>query len=101
MILQSRLLLIAATALVVPISSEAQSELTGRVVSDSGKPIAGATVTLNSVRYSVKTDSLGRFRLTGTPGSTLDLTLKSAGFRDATTTVVLSRGRSTVRDFVL
>ena len=84
-----------------PGAVQAQTELSGRVVSDSGKPIAGATVTLTSVRYSVTTDSLGRFRLTGTSGSTLDLTLKAAGFRDAAASVVLSRGRSTVRDFVM
>src|SRR4026207_1357239 len=100
MILQSRLLLVAATGL-FPTFSHAQSQLVGRVVSDSGKPIAGATVTLNGVRYTVKTDSLGRFHLSGTPGSTLNLTLQASGFRSAEATVVLSRGRSSSRDFVL
>lgn len=101
MMLRSRLFLVAAACFIVASASEAQSELSGRVVSDSGKPIAGATVTLTSVRYTVTTDSLGRFRLTGTPGSSLDLTLKAGGYRDATTSVVLSRGRTTARDFVM
>ena len=101
MFFQHRLLMAAVALAIAPITVEGQSELSGRVVSDSGKPIAGATVTLNSVRYSVTTDSLGRFRLTGTPGSTLELTLRAAGFRDGATSVVLSRGRSTVRDFVM
>lgn len=101
MILHSRLLAVAIALSIAQLPAEGQSELTGRVVSDSGIPIAGATVTLNSVRYSVMTDSLGRFRLTGTPGSTLELSLKAAGFRDAATSVVLSRGRTTLREFVM
>jgi hypothetical protein len=93
--------LLIALLVSVPAVSNGQTQLTGRVVSDSGKPIAGATVTLNGVRYSVKTDSLGRFHLGGTPGSTLNLTLQAPGFRDAEATVVLTRGRSTSRDFTL
>ncbi len=81
--------------------AQAQGQLHGRVVSDSGKPIAGATVTLSGVRYSVKSDSLGRFQLAGTPGSTLSLSLRAIGFRDDSASVVLSRGRPVVRDFIL
>lgn len=77
------------------------SELRGRVLTDAGVPIIGATVTLTGIRYSVKTDSLGRFHLTGTPGSTLSLALQAAGYRDETASVVLGRGRPTIRDFVL
>jgi hypothetical protein len=84
-----------------PVAARAQSELKGRVVSDSGTPIAGATVTLAGLRYSVTTDSLGRFHLSGTPGSTLDLSLQASGFRDERVSVVLSRGRPVVRDFML
>src|SRR6185503_16295644 len=91
--------LIAVTA--SPICADAQSLLSGRVLSDSGKPVVGATVTLTSIRYAVLTDSLGRFQLSGTPGSTLSLTLQATGFRDDTASVVLSRGRSVTRDFTL
>ena len=89
--------LIAVTAW--PLS--AQSLLSGRVLSDSGKPVVGATVTLTSIKYSVRTDSLGRFQLSGTPGSTLSLTLQATGFRDDTASVVLSRGRTVTRDFTM
>src|SRR5262245_5560984 len=81
--------------------AHAQSQLNGRVVSDSGKPIAGATITVGGVRYSVKTDSLGQFRLAGTPGSTLELTLVANGFREQSASVILTRGRPAARDFVL
>jgi|SRR5687767_3222467 len=81
---------------------QAQSvELRGRVVNDSGTPIVGATVTLTGIRYTVRTDSLGRFHLAGTPGSTLALSLQARGYRDETASVVLSRGRPVVRDFTL
>ena len=101
MIFGCRTPLLAAVVSFVPVIASAQNQLVGRVLSDSGKPIAGATVTLNSVRYSVKTDSLGRFHLNGTPGSSLALTMKAPGFREQEVTVVLSRGRSTSRDFTL
>ena len=77
------------------------SELRGRVLTADGAPIVGATVTLTGIRYSVRTDSLGRFHLAGTPGSTLTLALTAAGYRDETASVVLSRNRPVIRDFVL
>ncbi len=81
--------------------ADAQSVLSGRVLSDSGKPVVGATVTLNAISYSVRTDSLGRFQLSGTPGSTLSLTLQAIGFRDDTASVVLPRRRTMTREFTL
>ena len=46
------------------------SELRGRILTDSGVPVRGATITIVSVGYSLRSDSLGAFRLTGTPGTT-------------------------------
>jgi hypothetical protein len=86
----------------LPVKSIAgQTELRGLVRDSAGVPIAGATVTLTNIRYSVKTDSLGRFQFAGTPGSTLTLSLQAAGFRDEKVDVVLPRGRTFARDFVL
>ena len=100
---EAKILLLALGAVIAaPRSAASQSsELHGRVLSDSGTPIAGATVTLAGIRYSVRTDSLGRFHLSGTPGSTLNLTLQAPGFRDDTATVTLSRGKPVVRDFAM
>lgn len=77
------------------------TELHGRVVNASNEPIAGATITLAGIRYSIKSDSLGQFRFAGPPGSTLVLMIRATGFRDDSAAVVLSRGRPVVRDFVL
>ena len=95
------LLKAVVVAAFAPVGLRAQSELHGRVVSDSGKPIIGAMITLTAIRYTVKTDSLGRFRLAGTPGSTLELSLQAGGFRDEKANVVLGRGRPVTRDFVM
>lgn len=97
----ARLIPILTMAFGMASSAAAQSELRGRVVTDAGVPVAGATITLAGIRYSVRTDSLGRFHLAGTPGSTLNLSLGAPGFRDDTATVVLARGRHIERDFVL
>jgi hypothetical protein len=93
--------LVVFVAILLPGASEAQVELRGRVVAESGAPIPGATITLRSVGYSVRTDSLGQFRLAGQPGSTLALALKAAGYRDDTASVTLSRRESLTRDFTL
>jgi hypothetical protein len=82
-------------------AAQAGSELHGRVVSAAGAPIGAATITLAGIGYSVRTDSLGRFRFAGSPGSTLVLSLRADGFRDDSASVVLPRGRPVVRDFVL
>ena len=91
----------ALTALMFSSAGAQGTELRGRVVDSAGVAIAGATVTLVGIRYSVKTDSLGQFRFNGTPGSTLSLAMQAAGFRDEKWDVVLPRGRAFVRDFVL
>ena len=97
-----RKFLLGVVLAAIPHAASGQaSELRGRVLSDSGTPIAGATVRLTAIGYSVRSDSLGRFHLAGTPGSTLSLSLHAAGFRDDTANVVLARGRPVVRDFRL
>jgi carboxypeptidase family protein len=83
---------------------EAQAtELRGRVVTDSGVPIPDATITLAGIGYSVRSDSLGVFRFTGTAGSTLTFRLRAPGFREDSASIVLPRGGVVVvvRDFVL
>lgn len=74
-----------------PALAAGQAELRGRVLTDSGSPVIGATVTLSGVRYVVRTDSTGAFHLGGTPGSTLSFTISAAGYRDETVSAVLRR----------
>lgn len=97
-----RLGLILAVFSPLATSIAAQStELRGRVVDSDGTAIRGATVTLVGIAYSVMTDSLGQFRFSGTPGSTLNLMIRAQGFRDSTAAVVLERRKPVIRDFAL
>ncbi|HEX9565164.1 MAG TPA: carboxypeptidase regulatory-like domain-containing protein [Gemmatimonadaceae bacterium] len=83
------------------LTAQAFSELRGRVVDAQGRPIPGASVTLSAIGYSVRTDSAGAFRLTGTPGSMLLLSIAAGGYRVDTASVVLARGKTVTRDFLL
>ena len=83
-----------------PAASGAQVELRGRVVSEAGNPVPGATIVLGGIGFSVRSDSLGRFALSGARGATLQLYFTAPGFRRDSASVVL--GRSTLeRDFTL
>ena len=93
--------LVVLGSILVPGASQAQVELRGRVLTDSGAPIPAATITLTRVGYSVRSDSLGEFRLSGQPGSTLAISLRAAGYRDDTASVVLARRGSLTRNFTL
>ena len=91
------------TSVYVPVVALAQgaAQLRGRIVNDSGAPIAGATITLASVRYSLRTDSTGAFVLSGTPGSTLMFSMRAPGYRDDTGSVTLPRRAAVTREFTL
>ena len=78
----------------------AQVELRGRLVSDSGMPIASATVTVSGLGFSIRSDSLGRFVLAGAPGAVLSLRFLAAGYRADTASIALGR-RPVERDFTL
>src|SRR5688572_8685520 len=96
-----RKLLASSVAMLLPGLAGAQVELRGRVVSETGAPISGATITLTSVGYTVRADSLGEFRVASQPGSTLALSLRAAGYRADTATVTLPRRSGLSREFKL
>jgi hypothetical protein len=93
--------LVVLGSILLPGALQAQVELRGRVLTESGAPIPGATITLTNIGYSVRSDSLGEFRLSGQSGSTIAISLRAAGYRDDTASVVLARRGSLTRDFTL
>lgn len=93
--------LLGAQALLPSAVAAQAGELRGRVLAADGIPLARATVTLTGIGFSVRTDSAGAFRLTGTAGSTIHLTVTADGFRGDTASVQLLRGKAVARDFVL
>src|SRR5688572_2323755 len=88
-------------AILLPGASQAQVELRGRVVSETGEPIAGATITLQQIGYAIRTDSSGAFALAGTPGSILVFVLRATGYRGDTASVTLPRRSGLSREFKL
>jgi carboxypeptidase family protein len=93
--------LVVFGSILLPGAAQAQVELRGRVLTESGAPIPGATITLTKVGYAVRSDSLGEFRLSGQPGATIEISLRAAGYRDDTASVILARRGSLTRDFTL
>ena len=99
----SRTMILSLASVCAPLAlfGQGTSELRGRVVSDSGVAIAGATITLTSIRYSIRTDSSGVFVLAGTPGSTLSFSMQATGYRSDTASVTLPRRSGLSREFTL
>jgi hypothetical protein len=95
-------ILLASAVLCTPIAASGQAtELRGKVVNESGDGIAGVTVTLTSIGYSIRTDSAGEFALSGTPGSMLVFTILAAGYRGDSGAVILPRRGGVRREFRL
>ena len=91
-------ILLAIAVLYTPVAASGQAPaLRGKVVNESGDGIAGVTVTLTRIGYSVRTDSAGEFALSGTPGSMLVFTMRAAGYRGDSGVVTLPR-RGGVRE---
>lgn len=97
---QFRGLVAVIGALAWPLTLSAQSELRGRLVDAAGEPIRGALVTVVSVGYNIRSDSLGHFAIAGQRGSTLKLQFSAPNFRNDSASVVLGRVPD-VREFTL
>jgi hypothetical protein len=95
-------MVVVIAGLIAPLAGSAQAtELRGRVVNESGVGVAGATVMLAQIGYSVRSDSTGEFVLSGTPGSILNLTLHAPGYRSDSVSVTLPRRAGVAREFKL
>jgi hypothetical protein len=93
---------LALAVLCTPIAASGQATvLRGKVVTESGDGIAGVTVTLTRIGYSVRTDSAGEFALSGTPGSMLVFTMRATGYRGDSGAVTLPRRGEISRAFRL
>ncbi|HEU4903518.1 MAG TPA: TonB-dependent receptor plug domain-containing protein, partial [Flavisolibacter sp.] len=61
-------------------ASMAQGTISGKVVTDKGEPIAGATVSLKNRKASTRTDDLGRFHFSNSSGSNVALVITHVGY---------------------
>ncbi|MBK7122336.1 MAG: SusC/RagA family TonB-linked outer membrane protein [Chitinophagaceae bacterium] len=70
--------LIAILFLLIPLASQAQNTVTGRVVNDAGLGVEGASVIIKGKTTGTKTDSQGNFTITAEKGDIL--VISSIGF---------------------
>ena len=78
-------------AMMSPLAVTAQVELRGRLISETGEPIPGATVTIAEIGFSLRSDSLGRFVLAGAASAELRLQFIASGYRHDSASVTLGR----------
>lgn len=83
-----------------PVAGLAQVELRGRLISEAGDPVPGATVTVAEIGFTLRSDSLGRFVLAGAAGAVARLQFVASGYRRDSASVTLGRG-PVERDFTL
>jgi TonB-linked SusC/RagA family outer membrane protein len=90
---------VLALALLVPSVARTQAVLTGRVASDQGQAVSGATVQINELNISVPVDASGNFTITvpeaRVNGQTVVVRTRAIGYKPDTRTVLLQAGRQT------
>lgn len=79
----------------------ATASFTGVVVDTAGAPLAGVDVQLPAAGATARTDSAGRFRITGVPPGEQRLIARRVGYGMLETDVALVAGRTTERRIVL
>jgi iron complex outermembrane receptor protein len=85
-------LIIAAAGMLY--GQHAGGTITGRITDESGKPMAGASVVIDSLRTGVAADNDGRYMLRGLREGTYDLRISFTGYQTYDTVVVV-RGSAT------
>lgn len=85
------LVLATLTLLLAAPASAQEREITGRVTSEAGEPVAGARVTVVGTPFGALTDGAGRFTV-GAPRGPATLRVEIFGYR--TTEVEVAAGRS-------
>ncbi len=68
----------------------AQSNISGRIVDDKGKPVMGASVYLDNTLDGSSTDSFGVFKFTTTENGTQTLVATAVGYSNAGTTLKIA-----------
>src|SRR5438309_195796 len=77
-------LAVTLVALFLALSVYAQQVIRGTLRSQSGEPLAGATVTVKGTKNSVVTDASGQFAITAPVGSTLTVSYVGYSSQDVT-----------------
>jgi hypothetical protein len=87
-------------AMTSPTVLMAQGEVRGRLLSAQGYPIPGVTISIGDIGFSLKSDSLGWFSISGAPGAGRRLQFTAGGYRQDLASFMLG-GSPIERDFTL
>jgi hypothetical protein len=74
--------------------TEEGAVITGKVVGEDGKPVAGVKVSVSGLVVEAETGSDGAFKLTGLPEGAWELVFEKEGYTTATTTVSVAKGEA-------
>ncbi|MGH7477278.1 MAG: TonB-dependent receptor [Longimicrobiales bacterium] len=88
-----------AVLLLLPVQAAAQTgSLRGAVLTESGSPVAGATVQIVGSGRMTVTDSRGQFLLLNVPAGTHTLRVETLGYSTAEAQVTVSAGEATTHN---
>src|SRR5688500_19136586 len=91
--------LVAALLLIAP-NLDAQ-QVTGRVTTTSGEPLAAVQVFIAGSGIGALTQNNGRFLLLNVPAGTHTISAERIGYRSGTAQVAVTAGATVVQDFQL
>src|SRR5690349_7320195 len=77
---RSKAFFVVSCLLFLVVPAFAQNVVSGKVVTEKGEPVAGATVSLKNRKASTRTDEQGAFRFANISGSNLALVVTHIGF---------------------
>ncbi|MCG8467377.1 MAG: TonB-dependent receptor [Gemmatimonadetes bacterium] len=75
--------------------------ISGRVVSDDGRPLAGAQVTVVGTQLGALTSRQGRYRIDNVPAGEQTVRVQSIGYSPTEATVTVLAGQQVVQDFAV
>jgi Ca-activated chloride channel family protein len=79
----------------------ASGGIEGSVRDPNGRPIAGASIVVAGTSLSARSDSAGKYLISGVPAGAATLTARAIGFTPVTKQVTVREGRVAAMDFVL
>jgi TonB-linked SusC/RagA family outer membrane protein len=100
--MQQRFSLLAVLALAVPLVTQAQGTVTGRVTDrTTGSPIVDAQVIVVGTQRGARSDDAGQYRIANVPAGTSRVRALRLGYEAALDTVTVTSGGTATADFSL
>jgi TonB-linked SusC/RagA family outer membrane protein len=100
--MQQRFSLLAVLALAVPLVTQAQGTVTGRVTDrTTGAPIVDAQVIVVGTQRGARSDDAGQYRIANVPAGTSRVRALRLGYEAALDTVTVTSGGTATADFSL